>query len=298
MLKKIAKKIFPGVSWKNPIVNFVFKLIDPIDYIARSARGLSYLPPYSIRVRSTGVSKECLAMNFYKDGVKFSNLLKDHASLNSESKVLEIGCGCGRTAFALSSILDDGNYYGVDIEKISLDSCKKRPIFLKKNFHFEHLDIQNDEYNPDGKSRADTYKFLYDSNSFNIVFMISVFTHMLTDDVKNYIAEISRILKPEGYCMFSTFLMDHGRNSNTNDLSFPYNESCHYFHNQSMPEIAVGYDLDFYVSEFASVGMTLAGDPLWGSWRKNPDITTTTGFGPDEFGQDILFFKKENEKEK
>ena len=294
MLKKIAKTIFPGVSWKNPIVNFAFKvLFDPIDYIARSVKGLSYLPPYSIRVRSTGVSKECRATNFYKDGVKFSNLLKDNASLKSESKVLEIGCGCGRTAFALSSILDDGNFYGVDIEKTSLESCKERSVFIKKNFHFEHLDIQNDEYNPEGKNRADNYKFQYDDDFFNVVFMISVFTHMLTDDVKHYIAEISRILEPDGYCMFTTFLMDHGRSSHTNDLSFPYKDSNHYYHNQSLPEIAVGYDLDFFVKEFASVGMKLDGDPLLGSWRKNPDIPSATGFGPDEFGQDVLFFRKQ-----
>jgi len=285
MLKKMLKKTFSGVSWRNPALNLVFHTMDPIDYIVRSARGLSDLPPYSIRVRSNGVTKQFGGRNFFVFGNLLADLLKEYASLNNESKVLEIGCGCGRTAFALSKILNDGNYIGMDIEKIALQSCKERPIFVRKNFCFDYLDVQNNEYNPEGKYRADTYKFPYDDDKFDVIFLVSVFTHMLTDDVKNYINEISRMLKPGGTCMVTTFLMDKGRE--TKGLSFPHNEKNHYYYDQSLPEVAVGYYLDFYVNQFASSGMRQVHEPLWGSWGSNSDFVSSSGFG-----QDILFFSK------
>lgn len=285
-VKKILKSIFPGVAWKNPVLNLAFKSLDPIDYAVRYTRGLSDLPPYSIRVRSNGVTKQFGGLNFSAYGNLLADLLQKHASLNSKSKVLEIGCGCGRTAFALSKILDDGNYVGMDIERVVLDSCKARPIFARKNFRFDYLDVQNDEYNPEGAYHANTYRFPYDDASYDVIFLVSVFTHMLTIDVKNYISEISRMLKPGGTCMVTTFLMDKGQESN--GISFPYNADDHYFYNQSMPEIAVGYYMNFFVDQFARNGLKQVCEPLWGSWRCNSAVKSSSGFA-----QDILFFSKE-----
>jgi SAM-dependent methyltransferase len=285
MIKEAIKAIFPGVYWQNPAINFAYKAIDPVDYIFRAKRGLTYLPPYSIRVRSNGVKKQFGGRHFNQYGNQLGKILLKYASLGNQSRVLEIGCGCGRTCFALSKILDDGNYIGMDIEKKSLESCQKNPLFINKQFRFDHLDIQNTEYNPDGEYKADQYVFPYDKSEFDIVFLVSVFTHMLTDDVMNYITEISRILKPNGICMITSFLMDHGKT--TTNLSFPYNTKNHYYYNQKMPEVAVGYLSEFYSTQFASHGMTEIHDILWGNWRNNSDINSTSGFP-----QDILFFHK------
>ena len=286
MLKKFFKKVFPGVSWQNPSLNLVFQALDPIDYLVRSMRGLSHLPSYSIRVRSNGVSKQFGGKSFKRYGNQLAEHLKTYAGFNNESKVLEIGCGCGRTALALAKILNNGNFVGMDIEKKSLESCQNNPIFTCKKFRFDYLDVQNDEYNPQGKYSANTYQFPYPSEEFDVIFLVSVFTHMLTDDVKNYIAEISRMLKPRGICMITTFLMDKGRQ--TNNLSFPYSEDSHYFYDRSMPEVAIGYFLEFYQNNFANYGLKQVNKPLWGSWRNVPNVTSNSGFA-----QDIIFFKKE-----
>lgn len=287
MLKKIVKMIMPGVSWQNPVLNLVFKAIDPIDYIIRLASGLSDLPPYSIRVRSNGVTKQFGGWNFNKFGILLAEHLKTYAFLNSQSRVLEIGCGCGRTAFALSGILEDGNFTGMDIEKKSLQTCRKTPLFIEKKFNFGWLDVYNNEYNPIGVHHADSYKFPYERNTFDVIFLVSVFTHMLTDDVKNYTSEISRMLKPGGVCMITTFLMDKGRQNK--GISFPYNVMDHYFYNQTMPEVAVGYYLEFYKVLFASCGLVQVHDTLWGSWRDTREVESLSGFS-----QDIIFFAKES----
>lgn len=285
MIKKLIKKILPGVAWQNPVINSAFKIIDPVDYLARMANGLTGLPPYSIRVRSNGVTRQFGGKAFYQFGKMLAGHLEKYAGLKPASKVLEIGCGCGRTCFALSEILDDGNFVGMDIEKTSLDACQANPVFTRKKFRFDYLDVHNDEYNPEGKFAASSYKFPYDDHSFDVIYLVSVFTHMLTDDVQNYIAEISRILKPGGVCMITTFLMDKGRE--TPGISFPYQTQEHCYYDQALPEVAVGYYLDFYAKAFASHGLAQAHDTLWGGWRNSPDVVSTSGFP-----QDIIFFAK------
>ena len=42
VIKRMLKKLVP-VTWKNPVVNFIFKLLDPVDYIVRLIRGINYL---------------------------------------------------------------------------------------------------------------------------------------------------------------------------------------------------------------------------------------------------------------
>jgi SAM-dependent methyltransferase len=285
-MKAALKKVFPGVSWQNPVLTKLFRLIDPADYLIRSVRGLSHLPPYSIRVRSNGVTKQFGGLIFHRFGHQLADHLVTNAFLNNHSRVLEIGCGCGRTAFALAEILDDEKFVGMDINKISLESCIRTPLFIRKKFRFDLMDIQNDEYNREGKYHANTYKFPYKSGEFDVIFLVSVFTHMLTDDVKNYISEISRMLTTGGVCMITTFLMDQGRQ--WPGISFPYHEKEHYFHNTTLPEIAIGYDLGFFERNFEQHGLRLTREPLLGDWRKDQAVLPTSGFG-----QDIIFFAKE-----
>lgn len=108
---------------------------------------------------------------------------------------------------------------------------------------------------------------------------------MLTDDVKNYISEISRMLKPGGVCMLTGFLMD--KENRKSGILFPYNKKEHYFYNTTMPEVAVAYFSNFYIEQFSLHGLQQLHNILWGSWRNNPKIVSRSGFS-----QDIIFFTK------
>ncbi len=65
-------------------------------------------------------------------------------------------------------------------------------------FRFHCADLANSAYNPAGQTRSRDYKFSFPGNSYDFVFLTSVFTHMLKLDVKNYLAEISRVMSRRG----------------------------------------------------------------------------------------------------
>lgn len=285
VLRSLVKRLVPGVSWQSPFINTVFRALDPLDAAVRRVRGLGELPRYSIRVRSNGVTKQFGGKRFAAYGELLASLLKDHAGMSPQSRVLEIGCGCGRTAYALARYLDHGRYVGMDIERVSLESCARSRVLTEKGFRFDAMDVRNAEYNPEGRYSAKDYRFPYDDGAFDVVFLVSVFTHMLTDDVKNYIAEISRLLAPGGVCMLTVFLMDRGREWPS--MSFPFSAEQHFFYKESLPEVAVGYRSNLFLDEFGRCGLMLSGQPHWGSWRGDPSIQSVSGFS-----QDILFFSK------
>lgn len=228
-----------------------------------------------------GVNSDIGGKNFVRGSRRIYDLLLTYASVTPDSRVLEIGCGCGRIAFALAEQLNDGNYVGMDVEKIALEGAKANLFLYKKGFKFDLLDVKNDAYNPEGKYAASEYIFPYSEKSFDVVFMISVFTHMLTDEVHNYTKEISRLLKPRGRCFLTSFLSD-----DRNPQFFPFRAQQHSYSNEAIPGLAVAYQSAFLVEAFGANGMQLVAGPVWGP-EPLPE---------DEFqmrGQDIMVFAKE-----
>ena len=126
--------------------------------------------------------------------------------LNHKSRILDIGCGLGRLARPLTKYLDEGKYYGMDINKDSINWCQTH-YASHKNFHFEWMDLYSKFYNPTAVRKASAYKFPLEDNSFDFVMLSSVFTHMILNDVDNYLQEIARLLKPGGRCYITYFLL-------------------------------------------------------------------------------------------
>ena len=284
VVDKFLRQVFKGVSWQNKYIYLIILALDLPDWVVCQMRGLSHLPKYSIRVRSDGVTGQFGGNNFDYFGNFTAQLLIDSALLTSKSKVLEIGCGSGRTALALTKTLEKGNYMGVDIDKVSINACQRHQLFQQSGFVFEHIDVQNMMYNSQGKTSPKSYKFSFEDASFDHIFLISVFTHMLPEEVSNYIGEISRLLRPGGKCMLSTFLMDYGTEGKI--LNFPYQHDVYHLHQESLPEKAVGYYQSFFEEKFTSVNMSLLTKRI-GNWRSFPVEGNFI-----EFGQDVLVFSK------
>lgn len=274
----------PGVSWKNPLVDLAVHALDPLDSLVRAARHARHLPPYSVRIRSNGLRRQFGGARFLRDGRAIREFLVELAGLTPVSRVLEIGCGCGRTAHALAGWLEPAHYVGVDIEPVALAACQRSPVLAAHGFRFELLDVANREYNPTGMVSAAAFRFPFEDASFDVVFLISVFTHMLPADVSRYAAEICRLLRPGGRVLLSGFLLDHGRAGK--NLTFAHELGPCRHERADVPEIAVAYPSAFFLEAFRPHGAELLGRPRLGTWRAGPPA-------PDiAFGQDVLVFQR------
>jgi len=86
---------------------------------------------------------------------------------------------------------------------MAIDWCRRKISSKYPNFHFQFADIFNGVYNPKGKIKPVEYKFPYENESFDFVFVKSVFTHMLPQDMEHYFSEIARVLRKDGRCLIT-----------------------------------------------------------------------------------------------
>lgn len=141
-------------------------------------------------------------------GLEFRNHLQTLAGLKSCDSILDIGCGCGRIALRLTDILDTGTYDGFDVVPNLVRWCQNNITPKHPHFQFQVADIYNKTYNPDGKISSEEFRFPYEDNRFDLVFLTSVFTHIRVPGFKNYLSQIARVLKPGGRVLLTMFLVD------------------------------------------------------------------------------------------
>jgi ubiquinone/menaquinone biosynthesis C-methylase UbiE len=185
--------------------------------------------------------------SFKKAGAKLIQHLIEPGGMKQSDRVLDVGCGIGRVAVPLTKYLNEqGSYEGFDIVAKSIDWCRKNITQKYPNFHFQLADIYNKQYNPKGKYISSRYKFPYDDNSFDFVFLTSVFTHMLPQDVDNYLSEISRVLKTDKKCLLTFFLINEESlkaiKAGKSVPTFEFKSDGFRTISEATPERAIAYD--------------------------------------------------------
>ena len=81
--------------------------------------------------------------DFVKIGSDIRDDLISKCRLSPTAAVLEIGCGYGRVAVALTSYLDQtGKYDGIDVVKDATDWCEKEISSRYPNFRFLYADVR------------------------------------------------------------------------------------------------------------------------------------------------------------
>lgn len=217
------------------------------------------------------------AGDFRDIGEEFLRYFQQFGDLKPNESVLDVGCGVGRMAVPLTGFLnEDGGYEGFDIVKRDIDWCNKNIVPKCPNFHFQHVDILNRHYNPRGKYDAAKYSYPYQSGTFNFVFLTSVFTHMMPQEMENYFYEVSRVLRKGGKCLVTFFLLneesskliDRGKST----LSFKYDFGNYRVIDRDVPETAVAYDEQYIRILYKKYGITIIDPTYYGSWCGRQDF--------------------------
>jgi len=146
---------------------------------------------------------------YYTDSIDSAKWLVSHFNKYVElkdKKILDWGCGPARVIRHLPSIIGSNcTYYGTDYNKRSIDWCTQN--------------ITDAEFNCNSLSAS----LPYQENFFDIIYGISIFTHLSEQLHSDWYEELYRILSPNGI-MFLTTQGDNFKVKLTNSELEKYND--------------------------------------------------------------------------
>jgi SAM-dependent methyltransferase len=142
------------------------------------------LPPRRLMVRVAGTGD---ADWFLRSGRAGYDAIAAHAPLAELESVLDFGCGCGRVTRWWSDF--HGRIAGSDVNEPAIAWCRTNLPFGR----FEH--------------NALAPPLVFEDESFDLVYALSVFTHLTADLQLAWRDELRRVLRPGGLLLLTT----HGR---------------------------------------------------------------------------------------
>lgn len=161
------------------------------------------------------------------------SLKKTDKKLNDFKSVLDFGCGCGRVFMAMHVLFPELKISGSDIDEEAIEFCKK-----------EYSHFGDFEVNPhNGPS-------LFNDNSFDFIYGISVFTHLPEDMQFNWLKDLKRISKKDSYLFLTIENKKSERYLNDEQLA-DYAKSGFYYYKgaktQGLPDF---YSLTLHSHEY------------------------------------------------
>jgi SAM-dependent methyltransferase len=257
-LTVLAKRAFPRFKTRLAIRRVAYFPLDAIDFLA--GRRDPLIPPRGLWFVGGGGFRDNQFLNSF---IKYCDLKPDH-------RILDVGCGIGKQAVPLTQFLGPaGTYEGFDIVEAGIEWCQGAITSRYPAFIFRHVNVFNKHYNPEGIVLPEQFKFPYSNASFDFVYLISVFTHMLPEAVRNYVGEIGRVLKPGAKSFISFFLLnDLSRKvvaDGNSKIPLNHERGDYAVADPAFPESAIGLSEDLIRRYYDEAGLEIK-DIHYGSW--------------------------------
>ncbi|MCE4064213.1 class I SAM-dependent methyltransferase [Chryseobacterium gleum] len=114
------------------------------------------------------------------------SLINKHHKQIKHLKILDWGCGPGRVIRHMPTLLEESNqFFATDYNEDSINWCSK-------NIH--HVDFSKNKLSP---------PLSYENDFFDIIYGISIFTHLSEKMHIEWIKELRRVLKKDGILIVS-----------------------------------------------------------------------------------------------
>jgi SAM-dependent methyltransferase len=238
------------------------------------------LPPQEFITAVGGGDFHAVGQHFFEIFVHQGGLLPEHS-------VLDIGSGCGRMAIPLLSYLDQqSEYHGIDIVEPMVTWCTENISSRFPNFQFHHVKLKNTLYSEAGEVAA-KYKFPFPDQSFDFVFLTSVFTHLNPEDTENYLQEIQRVLKIKGRVVMTFYFMTEEypliRKNDRARVTFDHGAYPYWVNDPEVPEAISAYDESFAFGKIRSAGLSINA-VYYGNWNGHSGLSwqdVVVAFRPD-----------------
>jgi SAM-dependent methyltransferase len=146
-------------------------------------------PPYVIYLVGSHYSAERFFTGGMTDAQSIRQVLAPHRPpLESAQAILDFGCGCGRVIRHWAG-LTQTRICGTDYNPLLIDWCQK---------HLRFAEFQVNGF---------TAPLNWPDDTFDVVYTISIFTHLQAPAQAYWMRELSRVTKPGGHIVVSV----HGR---------------------------------------------------------------------------------------
>ena len=174
-----TEKFYVNYRHKKTKRNYIRRMVDDKVYCMKIAK--KYGKDYWDGDRRYGYGGYKYIENYHTYLAK--KLIVDY-NLNSNSKILDIGCGKGYLIYEISKILNSKKVFGCDFSRYAISDAKK--------------EIKNKIFHHDARK-----KFKFKSNEFDFVFSNTTLHNFKLPDLFNALKEIERISKKKYICVES-----------------------------------------------------------------------------------------------
>ena len=127
--------------------------------------------------------------HFYESGIR-SALPIAYAVVQEKGSfegcdVLDFGCGVGRQLLPLTSSYPDNRYFACDLDRYSVDYVRKT---------YSCVDAIVNKFSP---------PLPFEGESFDVVYSVSIFSHLNPQDQSVWLQELARVLRPGGLALLT-----------------------------------------------------------------------------------------------